>query len=77
MAALGPRLELLREKHLPQSPLGKSIRYTLYAQRVEPLTRYLQDGRLEIDNNLTENALRPSAVRKKNSLFIVPVGDIL
>jgi len=34
------------------------------------LNRYLQDGRLEIDNNLTENAIRPSAVGKKNWLFI-------
>lgn len=68
LAALRPRLELLREKHLPQSPLGKAIRYTL--NEWEPLTCYLQDGRLEIDNNLTENALRPSAVGKKNWLFI-------
>jgi hypothetical protein len=34
------------------------------------LNRYLDDGRLEIDNNLTENAIRPSAVGKKNWLFI-------
>jgi len=34
------------------------------------LNRYLVDGRLEIDNNLTENAIRPSAVGKKNWLFI-------
>jgi len=34
------------------------------------LTRYLSEGRLEIDNNLTENAIRPSAVGKKNWLFI-------
>lgn len=68
LAALQPRLESAREQHLPQSPLGKAIRYTL--NEWQPLTRYLEDGRLEIDNNLTENAIRPSAVGKKNWLFI-------
>ena len=68
LQALLPRLESLREKELPQSPLGKAIRYAL--AEWQPLTRYLEDGRLEIDNNLTENAIRPSAVGKKNWLFI-------
>lgn len=30
---------------------------------------YLDDGRVEIDNNLVENAIRPTAVGKKNWLF--------
>jgi len=68
LEALPSRLQALREKHLPQSPLGKAIRYTL--GEWQPLTRYLEDGRLEIDNNLTENAIRPSALGKKNWLFI-------
>ena len=68
IAALRPRLEGLREKSLPQSPLGKAARYAL--NEWAALTRYLDDGRLEIDNNLTENAIRPSAVGKKNWLFI-------
>lgn len=68
LAALQPRLETMREKLMPQSLLGKAIRYTL--NEWQPLTRYLEDGRLEIDNNLTENAIRPSAVGKKNWLFI-------
>lgn len=68
LAALQPRLEAMREKHLPQSPLGKAIRYTL--NEWQPLTRYLENGHLEIDNNLTENAIRPSAVGKRNWLFI-------
>ena len=68
LQALRPRLEAAREKCLPQSPLGKAISYALGEWR--PLTRYLEDGRLEIDNNLTENAIRPSAVGKKNWLFI-------
>jgi hypothetical protein len=31
---------------------------------------YLADGRVEIDNNLVENAIRPTALGKKNWLFI-------
>jgi transposase len=68
LAALKPRLEGLLPGCLPQSPLGKAIRYALGEWKA--LSRYLQDGRLEIDNNLTENAIRPSAVGKKNWLFI-------
>jgi transposase len=34
------------------------------------LTAYLEDGRVEIDNNLVENAIRPTALGKKNWLFI-------
>jgi len=68
LSALKPRLESIRPTCLPQSPLGKAIKYAL--AEWEPLKRYLQDGRLEIDNNLTENAIRPSAVGKKNWLFI-------
>lgn len=62
------QLEALLPGCLPQSPLGKAIRYTM--AEWEALVRYLEDGRLEIDNNLTENAIRPSAVGKKNWLFI-------
>jgi transposase len=68
LEALPSRLQAMRQKHLPQSPLGKAIRYTL--GEWQALIRYLEDGRLEIDNNLTENAIRPSAVGKKNWLFI-------
>jgi len=68
LEALRPRLDAVLEKNLPQSPLGKAARYAL--NEWEALTRYLEDGRLEIDNNLTENAIRPSAVGKKNWLFI-------
>jgi transposase len=68
LTALRPRLEALREKTLPQSPLGKAVRYSL--NEWAALTCYLDDGRLEIDNNLTKNAIRPCAVGKKNWLFI-------
>jgi transposase len=62
------RLEALAPGLLPQSPLGKAVRYML--AEWEPLQCYLADGRVEIDNNLTENAIRPSAVGKRNWLFI-------
>ena len=68
LRALRPSIEVMRDKSLPQSPVGKAARYCL--SEWEALTRYLEDGRLEIDNNLTENAIRPSAVGKKNWLFI-------
>ena len=57
-----------RGRHLPQSPLGKALHYTL--GQWEGLQVFLSDGRLEIDNNLVENAIRPTAVGKKNWLFI-------
>ena len=38
------------------------------------MEHYLTDGRVEIDNNQTENAIRPTAVGKKNWLFIGDAG---
>lgn len=55
-------------RHLPQSPLGRAIDYAL--GQWSTLTVYLEDGRVEIDNNLVENAIRPTAIGKKNWLFI-------
>ena len=48
--------------------MGKAIDYAL--NQWPALLIFLQDGRLEIDNNLVENAIRPTAVGKKNWLFI-------
>jgi hypothetical protein len=61
-------MELIRRKTLPQGLLGQAIDYTL--KRWEALTRFLADGALEIDNNLIENAIRPSALGRKNWLFV-------
>jgi hypothetical protein len=55
-------------KHLPQSLLGSAIDYALGQWRTFDV--YLSDGRVEIDNNLVENAIRPTALGKKNWLFI-------
>ena len=49
-----------RQSVPPQSLLGKAITYAL--SEWPRLIAYLQDGRLNIDNNLVENAIRPFAV---------------
>ena len=61
-------MKLIRRKTLPQGLLGQAIDYAL--KRWEALTRFIEDGTLEIDNNLIENANRPSALGKKNWLFV-------
>jgi transposase len=50
-----------------KSELAKAIRYAL--SRWEALTRYCDDGRIEIDNNAAERALRCVALGRKNFLF--------
>ena len=57
-------------RYLPQSLLGGAMDYALGQWRT--LEVYLSNGRVEIDNNLVENAIRPTAIGKKNWLF---VGD--
>jgi transposase len=52
---------------LPESPLGKAFRYAL--KYWEGLNHYLNDGRLEIDNNATEQQIKPFVVIRKNFLF--------
>ena len=59
-------------RYLPQSLLGQAIDYTL--DQWPALEVYLEDGRVEIDNNLVENAIRPTAIGKKNWLFIGDAG---
>jgi transposase len=60
-------MALTRRKTLPQGLLGKAIDYAL--KRWEALTHFVNDGVLEIDSNLIENSIRPSALGKKNFLF--------
>ncbi len=52
---------------LPKSPEGRAVRYTL--KNWTALTRYCEDGSLEIDNNATERAIRGVAVGRNNWLF--------
>jgi transposase len=50
-----------------KSELAEAFRYTL--KRQEALSRFLADARLEIDNNIAENAMRGIALGRKNYLF--------
>jgi len=52
---------------LPKSPPGRAVRYTL--KNWTALTRYCEDGSLEIDNNATERAIRGVAVGRNNWMF--------
>lgn len=58
----------------PKNATGKALHY-LNAQW-DKLTRYLEDGRLEIDNNLCENAIRPFVVGRKAWLFSQSVAGV-
>jgi transposase len=52
---------------LPKSPEGRAIRYAL--KNWTALTRYSEDGDLEIDNNATERSIRGVAVGRANWMF--------
>ena len=56
-----------RSKVLPKSPIGVAFEYC--ANRWVSLQNYLENGMLEIDSNLIENAIRPLAIGRKNYLF--------
>ena len=60
---LKAKLELISQK----TRLAEAIRYAL--ARWEGLTRFLDDGRIEIDSNIFERAIRPIALNRKNALF--------
>jgi transposase len=73
-ARAGPRLDAFRDwlqttltQVSRKSALAEAIRYAL--ARWEALTRYCGDGRLEVDNNAAERALRAVALGRKNYLF--------
>ncbi len=50
-----------------KSKTAEAIRYAL--TRCEALERFLTDGRIEIDSNIVERAIRPQTITRKNSLF--------
>jgi transposase len=73
-ARAGPQLDALREwlrqtlgRASKKSELAKAISYIL--SRWTAMTRYRDDGRIEIDNNAAERALRAVALGRKNYLF--------
>jgi transposase len=67
IAALEPwlreKLALISQK----TKLAEAIRYAL--SRWEGLTRFIDDGRVEIDSNVVERSIRPIALNRKNALF--------
>lgn len=67
VTALRAALDRALRKLSPKSPMTKAIRYG--TRRWDAFTRFLDDGRLEIDNNIAERAIRPIAIGRKNWLF--------
>lgn len=68
MALLKQRLVAIRQEIAPGGTLAKACDYTLgHWSRLE---EYLRDGRIEIDNNWCEGAIRPLALGRKNWLHI-------
>jgi len=67
-AALKAKAEGLQPALLPKSTMGKAVSYFL--DEYDALIGYLRDGRFEVDNNLIENDIRPTAVGRKRWLFI-------
>ncbi len=65
---LGTRLAELGKRALPKSPLGKAVWYA--SNQWQALCRYTEDGRLTIDNNVSERTLRHQAIGRKNWLFL-------
>ena len=60
---LRAKLDLISQK----TKLAEAIRYAL--SRWQGLTRFVDDGRIEIDSNVVERAIRPIALNRKNALF--------
>ncbi len=58
----------LAKRALPKSTLGKAVTYT--SNQWQALRRYTEDGRLTIDNNVSERTLRHQAIGRKNWLFL-------
>lgn len=65
--ALGAFLEKQLARVSKKSPIAKAIRYGL--SHWEGLTRFLSDGRIELDSNIVERSMRPQALTRKNALF--------
>lgn len=68
MASLKRLALRARLRVLPKSTLGKACDYLL--SQWAPLSAHLHHGESRLDNNLVENAIRPSCIGKKNWLFI-------
>ena len=56
-----------KDKIPPKMALGKAVNYAI--NQFEKFRRYLEDGRLSIDNNRAERAIKPFVIGRKNWLF--------
>ena len=65
--AMEPWLRSKLETISQKGKLAEAIRYAL--SRWEGLARFLDDGRIELDSNTVERAIRPIALNRKNALF--------
>lgn len=70
-AAVVHRALALSQKTLPRIPgkskLAEAIRYATSRRSI--FERFLTDGRIELDSNIVERAIRPQTITRKNSLF--------
>jgi hypothetical protein len=68
--------EIIQVRHMPQDPVRKASNYAV--NHWDSLVRYIDHGQTQIDNNLAvprrsrhlPNAIRPTAIGKKNWMFI-------
>jgi transposase len=67
LESLGKWMQQAYVEVLPKSAIGKALAYSI--ERWEQLTIYTTDGKLNIDNNPVERAIRPVAIGRKNYLF--------
>lgn len=67
MDRLKRALEKLKPRYLPKSLMGQAIGYA--SNQWPMLEGFLEHGQVEIDNNLVENSIRPTAIGKKNWMF--------
>jgi transposase len=67
LESLGSWMKQAYTEVLPRSVIGKALGYSI--QRWNALSLYTTDGKLNIDNNPVENAIRPVAIGRKNYLF--------
>ena len=61
-------LEKYQPLTVPKSSLGKAMGYAV--NNWQTLTRYIEDGRLEIDNNRSERCIKPVVIGRKNYMFM-------
>ena len=69
---LRDELDRLSSRLLPKSGLAQAVTYA--SNQWKALCRYTEDGRLTIDNNVSERRLRDQAIGRKNWMFLGSAG---